>query len=260
MNNSNKEIVKLFKSFGSAYRVADLFRDFVEVTAIVLINQYAFDGKWEQRENRYHEIRKQYAESDFKQFAEILGVLIVETRGQREQGLFADILGCLYMDLGLGNPNSGQYFTPYNISKLMAAIVNQDLAEKLKTDPFVSVLEPTCGSGVNLIAFAENVCSLGYTPTQHMAAVGVDIDALCVWMCFIQCQLYRIPAKIVHGNSLTNEYWEAWCTSDWIFGGFGQVMADRIATSKKVAARNEENPITVIPQHMLTLEEQLVLF
>lgn len=260
MADINKEIVRLFQSFGAAYRVADLFRDFVEVAAIVLINQYAFDDQWEQRENRYHEIRKQYSESDFKRFAEILGLLIVETHSHREQGLFADILGCLYMDLGLGNPNSGQYFTPYNISKLMAAIVNQDLAEKLKTEPFVSVLEPTCGSGANVIAFAENVRSLGYTPAQHMASIGIDIDALCVWMCFIQCQLYRIPAKIVHGNSLTNEFWAAWCTADWILGGFGQAMADRISADKKGAAESTENPITVIPQRMFTLEEQLVLF
>ncbi|EGZ50646.1 N-6 DNA methylase [Neisseria wadsworthii] len=260
MADINKEIVRLFQSFGTAYRVADLFRDFIEVTAIVLMNQYAFDDKWEQRENRYHEIRTQYAESDFKRFAEILGLLIVETHSHREQGLFADILGCLYMDLGLGNPNSGQYFTPYNISKLMAAIVNQDVAKKLKTEPFVSVLEPTCGSGANVIAFAENVRSLGYTPAQHMAAVGIDIDALCVWMCFIQCQLYRIPAKIVHSDSLTNEFWAAWRTADWLLGGFGQAMADRISTDKKEASDSEESPITFIPQQALTLEEQLVLF
>lgn len=260
MADINKEIVRLFQSFGTAYRVADLFRDFIEVTAIALTNQYAFDDEWEQRENRYHEIRKQYSESDFKRFAEILGLLIVETHNHREQGLFADILGCLYMDLGLGNPDSGQYFTPYNISKLMADIVNQDLAEKLKTEPFVSVLEPTCGSGANLIAFAENVCGAGYTPARHMAAVGVDIDALCVWMCFIQCQLYRIPAKIVHGDSLTHEFWAAWCTADWIFGGFGQAMADKISADKKEAAAGREDPIEVIGQSIFTLEEQLVLF
>lgn len=260
MADINKEIVRLFHTFGATYRVADLFRDFIEVTAIALTNQYAFDDEWEQRENRYHEIRKQYSESDFKRFAEILGLLIVETHNHREQGLFADILGCLYMDLGLGNPDSGQYFTPYNISKLMADIVNQDLAEKLKTEPFVSVLEPTCGSGANLIAFAENVCGAGYTPARHMAAVGVDIDALCVWMCFIQCQLYRIPAKIVHGDSLTHEFWAAWCTADWIFGGFGQAMADKISADKKEAAAGREDPIEVIGQSIFTLEEQLVLF
>lgn len=260
MADINKEIVRLFHTFGATYRVADLFRDFIEVTAIALTNQYAFDDEWEQRENRYHEIRKQYSESDFKRFAEILGALVVETHNHREQGLFADILGCLYMDLGLGNPDSGQYFTPYNISKLMADIVNQDLAEKLKTEPFVSVLEPTCGSGANLIAFAENVCGAGYTPARHMAAVGVDIDALCVWMCFIQCQLYRIPAKIVHGDSLTHEFWAAWCTADWIFGGFGQAMADKISADKKEAAAGREDPIEVIGQSIFTLEEQLVLF
>ena len=38
-----------------------------------------------------------------------------------------------------------------------------------------------------------------------MAAVAVDIDVLCVWMCFVQCHFYGIPAKIIHGDSLKLE-------------------------------------------------------
>ncbi|MFC3875549.1 hypothetical protein [Neisseria musculi] len=87
-----------------------------------------------------------------------------------------------------------------------------------------------------------------------MAAVGADIDILCVQMCFIQCQLYRIPAKIVHGNSLTREFWSAWCTSDWISGGFGRAMAEKIASE-----RGGETAAAV-PAEPITLEQQLVLF
>ncbi len=84
--------------------------------------------------------------------------------------------------------------------------------------------------------------------------LGVDIDILCVQMCFIQCQLYGIPAKIVHGDSLTREFWSAWCTSDWILGGIAQAMEEKI-----VAERGGETAAAV-PAELITLEEQLVLF
>ena len=254
MENIHHELVKGFQSFGAAFRVADVFRDFIELAAIALINQYAFDTEWEQRESRYHEIRRKYPEADFCRFPEMLGVLMFAVNKAQEQGVFDDVLGRLYMDLGLGNENRGQFFTPYCISKLMAALGGLDVAEKLKTEKFVSVLEPTCGSGANLIAFAEHVQEAGYTPSQRMAAVGVDIDILCVQMCFIQCQLYGIPAKIVHGDSLTREFWSAWCTSDWILGGIAQAMEEKI-----VAERGGETAAAV-PAELITLEEQLVLF
>ena len=161
MENIHQELVKGFQSFGAAFRVADVFRDFVELAAIALINQYAFDAEWERRESRYHEIRKKYPEADFCRFPEMLGMLMLAVNKAQKQGVFDDVLGRLYMDLGLGNDSNGQYFTPYCVSKLMAALGGLDVAEKLKTEKFVSVLEPTCGSGANLIAFAEHVRDAG---------------------------------------------------------------------------------------------------
>lgn len=258
MDNNHQELVKHFREFSSVYRINDIFRDFIELSAIALINQHVFDERWNERENRYHEIRQKYTEDDFRRFPKILAALITAVSESKRQGTFDDVLGRLYMDLNLGNPNSGQYFTPYSISKLMSGLIAQDLPEKLDTQTFVSVFEPACGSGANLIAFAEQVRQLGYIPAQRMAAIGIDIDILCVWMCFIQCQLYRIPAKIVHGDSLTREFWSAWCTSDWVYGGFAQAMAEEVVQEK--TADSEEPPSTSVPPALLTLEEQLVLF
>ena len=97
---------------------------------------------------------------------------------------------------------TGSIFTPMSISRVMAKLVGIDTAEKLEKQRFVSLLEPCCGSGANLLAFAEHIADSGKVPTLHMAAVAVDIDVLCVWMCFVQCHFYGIPAKIIHGDSL----------------------------------------------------------
>ncbi|MDO4641695.1 MAG: N-6 DNA methylase [Neisseria sp.] len=249
MRDVNQRMIKLFEALDSAFPVAEVFRDFVEVSAIVLINQYAFDAEWEQREQRYHEIQQKYEEADFSRLSELLSILMLAIYEAKESGLFVDILGSLYMGLGLGKSASGQFFTPYEISKLMTALVAPYLEEELAKKPFISVMEPSCGSGTNFIAFAERVAGHGYSPTRNMAAVGVDLDILCVWMCFIQCQLYRIPAKIVHGNSLTHECWSAWCTLDWFAGGFGEAMKQRCQPTEQEDGKTA-----------LTLEEQLVLF
>lgn len=249
MRDVNQRMIKLFGALASAFPVAEVFRDFVEVSAIALINQHAFNAEWEQRERRYHEIRQKYEEADFSRLSELLCILMLAIYEAKANGLFVDILGSLYMDLGLGKSASGQFFTPYAISQLMAALVTPDLAAELEEKPFISVMEPSCGSGTNFITFAERVAGHGYSPTRNMAAVGVDLDILCVWMCFIQCQLYRIPAKIVHGNSLTHECWSAWCTLDWYAGGFDEAMKQRYLPTEQEDGKAA-----------LTLEEQLVLF
>ncbi|MEZ7694899.1 hypothetical protein [Neisseria sp. 27098_8_139] len=95
-----------------------------------------------------------------------------------------------------------------------------------------------------------------------MAAVAVDIDVLCVWMCFVQCHFYGIPAKIIHGDSLKLEFHTAWRTVHWLRGGFEDEMKAEIVADKKAAfdAEQHHQRETEITAPLLTLEEQLVLF
>ena len=62
----------------------------------------------------------------------------------------------------------------------MAKLAGIDTVEKLANKRFVSLLEPCCGSGANLLAFAEHIADSGKIPSLHMAAVAVDID---VYVC-----------------------------------------------------------------------------
>ena len=63
----------------------------------------------------------------------------------------------------------------------MAKLAGIDTVEKLANKRFVSLLEPCCGSGANLLAFAEHIADSGKIPSLHMAAVAVDIGCfMCV--------------------------------------------------------------------------------
>lgn len=262
MDNTVKELKKLIYSFGATYKPSDVFRDFVELAALAIFNSYMRDDDWEIREERYHTIRREYKEEAFKIFPELLGVLASGCIRAVNVGSYEDFLGELYMDLGASNERNGQYFTPMSVSRVMAKLVGIDTAEKLEKQRFVSLLEPCCGSGANLLAFAEHIADSGKVPTLHMAAVAVDIDVLCVWMCFVQCHFYGIPAKIIHGDSLKNEFHTAWRTVHWLRGGFEDDMKAEIEADKKAAfdAKQHSQDETKKTAPLLTLEEQLVLF
>lgn len=92
----------------------------------------------------------------------------------------------------------GQFFTPKTLAQLKTKIVLGDETGEGKN---LNIYEPSCGSGVNILASAEH---LQNTRLQHLWWAG-DLDITCVKMCLIQCCLNTIPAFIYHMNTLTLE-------------------------------------------------------
>jgi len=63
-----------------------------------------------------------------------------------------------------------------------------------------------------------NSAQVGITGYDMVLEAGVDVDVLCVHMCYIQLTLLHISAEVVHGNSLTNEVFNVWYTPAYIMG------------------------------------------
>lgn len=127
---------------------------------------------------------------------------LVELLGEAE---WCDPLGDVYMEIvsHWKAQGMGQYFTPYPVCKLMAQLTmgqNPDTSKPLR------FLEPTCGSGANIIAMAEMVKD---TRHQHRF-YAADLDLLCVKMATVQMALHSIPGAVFHSNTLTLE----------VFGGY----------------------------------------
>lgn len=100
----------------------------------------------------------------------------------------------------------GNFFTPFDISRMMAMMEVHDLDSELKRKPFLTVGEPACGAGGMIIAVAEQFSLAGYPPHRWMFASCVDIDSVATAMCYLQLSLLQIPAEIITGNSLTVQY------------------------------------------------------
>ena len=106
-----------------------------------------------------------------------------------------------------GNKNAGQYFTPYDVSKFMAAITLGEPPDK----PFI-LNEPCCGSGGMVVAAADVLQSRGYNYTDKMLVVANDIDRHCVLMAYTQLSFAAVPAVVQWQDTLTQETWDTFYT------------------------------------------------
>ncbi|MFQ6289577.1 N-6 DNA methylase [Yersinia enterocolitica] len=164
-------------------------------------NQVAFS---QQLEDEYLSLVKRYEREDVNRMGRLLGILRCGLGVQ--QPIYDDVLGRIFMSLELGDARRGQFFTPFDVSRMMAMMSVHDLDSKLKQKPFLTVREPACGAGGMVIAVAEQFSLAGYPPHQHMFASGIDIDPVATAMFFLQLTLLQIPAEIITGNSLTLQH------------------------------------------------------
>lgn len=117
-----------------------------------------------------------------------------------EQAFFNyhDILGAVYMELGQGDKRFGQYFTPWNVAKMMAEMNLHDLKPLSPGQPPIKILEPCVGSGVLILAAAETIeerCP-GMIARGEVEFYGMDIDPVCVKMCELNMVLHGIGRKV----------------------------------------------------------------
>ena len=187
-----------------------LFRDFISVTTLTLRNGFEpRDAGWHQREEAYLEIVGRYDRDILAAFAKCIATLTTLSHSA-----YGDHVGELYMNLELGSKALGQFFTPYHVSQLMAAMTidKTNIEKAVKKSGYFTMNEPTAGAGGMAIAVAEVVKSLGYDPALHFRVVAQDIDQLCAQMTYINCALQNIPATIIWGDSLKLEEKETFHT------------------------------------------------
>lgn len=196
-------------------RVAEVFRDYCALTALAFRNSVDAVGHAD-REARYLEIAGRYSREELDRFAEITALLAHELG----EGL-DDVLGKLYMSLDLGNDRLGQFFTPFEVSVLSAKLtVERAVADHLSTQPFVTMQEPSCGSGGMIIALAQAMDDEGLSYQRQLHVTAIDLDSTAVHMTYVHLSLLHLPALVVHGNTLTGETTDIWPTPAHILGGW----------------------------------------
>ena len=179
----------------SAWRV---WGDFVEMTAIAISNttELRWDVKQE-REERYMNIIGQYTKEEQALFPEMLGILTNALEANPDQ----DFLGEMFMALELGSHWHGQFFTPYNLCRMMAQVSLADAPAKVEEKGWIAVNDPACGAGATLIG-ARNELARLHIGGNQVFFVGQDIDRTAGMMCYIQLSLLGCAGYVVIADTL----------------------------------------------------------
>lgn len=201
-------------------RLDQVFRDWCELTALSFRNSIERRDA-EVREARYLEVAGNYDREELDRFARLTAEVALELERQ-----LSDVLGKLYMGLELGNSGIGQFFTPYDVSKLMAQMTAAPLVQALDDADFVRVHEPSSGSGGMIIALAEVLRDGGINYQRRIHVEAQDIERTAVHMSYIQLSLLHVPALVIHGNTLTQERFDVWPTPAHVLGGWTARLAE----------------------------------
>ncbi|WP_231554968.1 N-6 DNA methylase [Microbacterium sp. ZOR0019] len=193
------------------------------MSATALRNRFDPNGH-EEREEQYERTRERYSEAQWTRFAEALGAVTIELVTEPR-----DVLGEVYMQLEIASRDQGQFFTPYSVCQLMAALQVPDAAEQLQTRPFLTVYEPACGAGAMVIAVAQELTSQGVDCSTQLHVTADDLSTTAVAMSYIQLSLLQIPAIVNHRNSLTLEHFDAWPTAAHALGGWDRKLSMPLA-------------------------------
>jgi type I restriction-modification system DNA methylase subunit len=241
-----KEIVKLLEGHRYQHDIYTVFSDNVAAMAYSISNAVDLRQR-DKREQRYMDIVGRYDKATINEFPKMLAhvTLALEERPQ-------DVLGSVFHELELQNKARGQFFTPYDVSKLMAHMqVTDDLEALVQQKGFVTLHEPAVGSGSMVIAMAEAMQERGMNPQQQLHLTAVDVDERAAHMAYVQLSLLGIPAEVLVGNTLSGEMRESFFTPAHILGGW----SGRLTTAR---AMDDARDLVVGAQSTPSVEQQLV--
>ncbi len=232
--SARKDLVRALRGVADAgHQLWRVWSDFVEMSAIALSN--AVDvARRDAREARYLQIVGGYKPTQVARFPEALGALAIALQGDP-----TDVLGSVFMELELGNRWKGQFFTPFHLCRLNAALMigdGEDLRQRIAGQGYVTVSDPCVGAGAMPMAFALELVGDGFDLGRHLHVTAQDVDTTAVHMAYVQLSLMGVPAVVILGNSLAVEEREHWFTPAHVLGGWSQRLRGETPIGDVLAA------------------------
>jgi hypothetical protein len=209
-----KQFIKVFSNLARHCERHDVLADFLEM-AFCAIRKKTLPASPEADaiEDRYMAVVRRNRPEDVREMPKLLRItaLAVQDGG-------CDFLGQVVVELELPSQHMGQFFTPYDVSRMIAEMTFDTVDEIIAEQGFVTMLEPACGAGGMIVAAADTIERKGFDIARQFYVEGIDISPLCFRMSYLQASLRGIPATIRRGNTLSGEVFEQAVTP--AFSGF----------------------------------------
>ena len=201
------QFLNIFKDLTYRYDKHQVFSDFITFMSLDISQSgrlAAGLGKDAQDEKTYLKTVRRYKREEINDlFAKLFHITILGLENERQ-----DWLGEIYGELELGDTRLGQFFTPFDASKVISNLVVGDkeaIQSAIDRKGYVTFNDSVCGSGGMILAFAEKFREFGFTPATQLYVLAQDISSTAAGMCHIQLSLRRIPAVVLNQDTLTME-------------------------------------------------------
>lgn len=229
-------LLKTFKSLsGYKWDYWTLWSDFIEMMAISISNMVDLRQK-DKRDERFLDIAKKYTTEEMNIFKQMYADLVIDLEMDPR-----DVLGEIFMELGLGDKWKGQFFTPHSLSRVMTRItLSKEKIERCIEDKgFITINENACGGGASLIASFNHIRQLGFNPQEILLIDASDIDRKACYMTYIQLSLLGANAVVRQIDGLaanSKEDTSTWYTPFYILHGwkFKSMLDDIVRGARPV--------------------------
>lgn len=210
------DFVKAISKLDREKSAQERFRDFCEMGYCAIAKPLApTPERAEELEARYMHIVGTYKNKDtLRAYPELLAMVL---EGVQER---QDFLGIAAGELSMLDPTMGQFFTPVEVSRAMAAMMlpEDEVATLIYEKGYITVGEPAAGAGGMLLALTDVLEGYGYSPHIHMLVNAIDLGALPFYMCYIQLAFRGVPAFVERADTLRLESFEgAWTPAARVF-------------------------------------------
>src|SRR5690606_29494971 len=119
-----------------------------------------------------------------------------------------DFLGGVAAEIGALDSGLGQFFTPYEISLLMAEMNLTGAPDIIAREGFLTLSEPAAGAGGMVLAAADVIEAKGFCPAKNLWVEAVELNRATFHMAYIQISARGIAGEVICGNSLSLEVYE----------------------------------------------------
>lgn len=201
--SEQKPFCKRLLSLAGRHSVWEVWSDFITAFALAISNSVD-KAHFDEREAMYRRIMEKYGVKE----REVFPLLCADVVYALDQNPEQDFLGSAYMELELGNDHAGQFFTPYDVCRMMAEISASGLVQQVLQEGYVTFNDCACGAGATLIAgcheAGRRLRLLGRNWQNCVLVTAQDVDFSVGMMCYIQLSLLGAAGYVKIGDSLTD--------------------------------------------------------
>lgn len=224
---SSEQLARLFEKAAHGSGMFELWDAFVSTFAAFFATGCG-NGHIEWLTDRADGALKRITEAAQKDVASLYDPVIQAF----EDNPWQDLLGDVYMRLGIGNKNTGQFFTPYNVAEAMAGLTlsKQMVEDAIREHGYLTVNEPAAGGGANVIGCAHVLKEMGVNYQTDAWFVCQELSELTALTCYVQMSILGMAGVVQIGDTLKMDFHHAlytpMCVMDerWAWRSLGKAM------------------------------------